>query len=164
VENLKILFSSVLCRMLHVKTAGILALLVVTAFMLVCKEAHAVSDDDYKASCKEIPIAELTNNPKSYLGQKVKITGQVVVFEESGDQKSGTKNTALVIGVSDPSSTLPSGKLPVFISYAGSTSAFINDKVTVYGEFTGIDKPNLKSIQDKNLPRIDAKFILIHEK
>ncbi|MFH1672868.1 MAG: hypothetical protein ABIF87_05535 [Pseudomonadota bacterium] len=163
-ENAKRLFSTLICRMSFIKTIALVTLIVLTIFMLVCKESNAVSQADYRAACKEIPVVELTNNPKAYVGQKVKVTGEVVVFEESGNQKSGVKNTILVIGVNDPSSALPSGKLPVFISYVGSTSAFINDKVTVYGEFYGNDTPKLKSIQEKTLPRINAKFIIIEPK
>lgn len=133
-------------------------------FMLVCKgekESKAVSEPDYKAACKEIPVAELTNNAKAYIGQKVKISGYVVVFEESGDQEGGVENTALVIGVDDPAGILPSGKLPVFISYDGATSAFVNDTITVYGEFFGSDTPELQTIEKKTFPRINAKFIIM---
>jgi hypothetical protein len=146
------------------KTITLITLIVLTLFMLVCKgskESNAVLEPDYKAACKEIQVGELTNNTKAYIGQKVKVTGYVVVFEESGDQKGGVENTALVIGVNDTSGTLPSGKLPVFISYDGATSAFINDTVTVYGEFHGNDTPELKTIEKKTLPRINARFIVI---
>lgn len=163
-ENARRLFSTLMYRMSFIKTITLVTLIVLTIFMLFCKESDAVSQADYRAACKEIPVVELTNNPTAYAGQKVKVTGEVVVFEESGNLKSGGKNTILVIGVNDPSSALSSGKLPVFISYVGSTFAFINDKVTVYGEFYGNDTPKLRSIQKKTLPRINAKFIIIEPK
>jgi len=144
-----------------IKTVILAVLITLPIFILICKEPDAVSEAKYKAACKVIPVAELTNNPKVYTGQKVKITGEVVVFEETTDQKTGKKNTMLVIGVNDSSLVRSSGKLPVFISYIGVTSAFIKDTVTVYGNYFGTDNPKLKSIKDKNMPRINAKFIII---
>ena len=163
-ENAKSLFSTLLCRMSFNKTIVLVTLMILTIFMLGCKESGSVSQDDYMASCKEIPVVELTNNPEDNIGQKVKVTGEVIVFEESENQKSGGKNTMIVIGVNDPSSVPPGGKLPVFISYIGTTSAFIYDIVTVYGKFYGNDTPKLRSIQEKTLPRIDAKYIVIEPK
>ena len=163
-ENAKSLFSTLLCRMSFNKTIVLVTLMILTIFMLGCKESGSVSQDDYMAACKEIPVVEMTNNPEDNIGQKVKVTGEVLVFEESENQKSGGKNTMLVIGVNDPSSALPGGKLPVFISHIGTTSAFIYDIVTVYGKFYGNDTPKLKSIQEKTLPRIDAKYIIIEPK
>lgn len=160
-EKAKRLFITLMYRMSFIKTVILATLMILAIFMLVCKESDAVSEADYRAVCREIPVVELTKNPTGYVGQKIKITGEVVVFEETSDQKSGKKNTMLVIGVNDPSSVRSSGKLPVFISYVGSTSAFINDIVTVYGDFYGNDTPKLKSIEKKTLPRINARFIII---
>jgi len=163
-KNEKSLFSTLLCRMSFNKTIVLVTLMILTIFMLGCKESGSVSQDDYKAACKEILVVELTNNPEDNIGQKVKVTGEVLVFEETENQKSGGKNTMLVIGVNDASSVPLGGKLPVFISYIGTTSAFIYDIVTVYGNFYGNDTPKLKSIQEKTLPRIDAKYIVIEPK
>lgn len=160
-EKAKRLFTKLMCRMSFIKPVVIAILMIITIFMLGCKEPDAVSEADYKAMCKEIPVVELTNNPKDYIGQKIKITGEVIVMEEAKDQESGERKTLLVLGVNDPSSTSSSKKLPVFISYVGSTSAFIYDIVDVYGNFYGTDTPDLKAIEKKTLPRINARFILI---
>ncbi len=160
-ENEKSLFVKLMYWISFIKTVILSTLMLLTIFTLDCKESNAVSEADYRVACKEIPVVELTKNTTVYVGHKIKITGEVVVFEETSDQKSGGKNTMLVIGVNDPSSVSSSGKLPVFISYVGTTSAFINDIVTVYGDFYGNDTPELKSIEKKTLPRINAKFIII---
>ncbi len=155
-EKVKLMY-----RMSFTKPVIIAILMILTIFTLGCKEPEAVSEADYRAMCKEIPVAELTNNPKDYIGQKIKITGEVLVMEDTKDRESGESKTMLVLGVNDPSSTSSSKKLPVFISYVGSTSAFIYDIVAVYGDFYGTDTPELKAIEKKTLPRINAKFIII---
>jgi hypothetical protein len=146
------------------KTITLTTIMVLTLFMLVCKgskESNAVSKPDYEAACKEIPVGELTNNTKAYIGEKVKVTGNVVAFEEYSDQNDRVINTSLIVEVEDTSGTLPSGKLPVFISFDGATDAFGQEIVTVYGEFQGSDTPELQSIKTETLPRINAKFIII---
>jgi hypothetical protein len=160
-EKVKSLFVPLMYRTFFIKTVILAILITLPVSILISKKPDTVSEAKYKAACKVIPAAELTNNPKVYIGRKVKITGEVVVFEETTDQKTDKKNTMLVIGVNDSSLVSSSGKLPVFISYVGVTSAFIKDTVTVYGSYFGNDTPKLKSIKDKNMPRINAKFIII---
>ncbi len=149
------------------KTITLTTIIVLTLFMLVCKgskgskESNAVSESDYKAACKEISVGELTKNAKAYIGEKVKITGNIVAFEEAIDKNDRVINTSLVIEVEDTSGTLPSGKLPVFILYAGATNAFGGETMTVYGDFLGNDTPALQSREEETLPRIDAKFFII---
>ena len=91
-EKTKTLFIAPMFRMSFPRTGILWTLMILTIFMLV-KESDAVSEADYRASCNEIPVGELTNNPAVYVGQKIKITGEVVVFEETSDQKSGAKTT-----------------------------------------------------------------------
>lgn len=146
------------------KTITLITLMVLTLFMLVCKgskESNAVSETDYKTACKEIPVAELTNNTKEYIGEKVKVTGNIVAFEEYSDKNGRVVYAALILEVKDISGTLPSGTLPVFISYNGATNAFGSETMTVYGEFLGNDTPELQSTEKEILPRINAKFFTI---
>jgi hypothetical protein len=114
-----------------------------------------VDHDEYTVKCEEIPVSELTENADDLKGKLIKISGEVVVYF----QKDGI--TQLIIGVKDETYILPSGLLPVFIAYNGSTAAFINDKVTVYGEIYGYDVCSSPQIEEKVLPRVDAKFIEI---
>jgi hypothetical protein len=118
--------------------------------------SNTLSEKDYKAACLPIPIGELTNNADSKKGQLVKLTGQIVSFEEtSGDDTI----TRIIIAVNDETNALPSGLLPVYIVFHGSISAFIYDNVTVYGEVYGNDDYQSPQIAKKTLPRVDAKYI-----
>jgi len=115
-----------------------------------------LSEADYKAACKQVTVGELTKNADGEKGQLVKITGTIVVYEEtSGDDII----THIIIAVKDDTFTLPSGQLPVYINYHGSIDSFINDTVTIYGEVYGNDDYESPQIDKKTLPRVDAVYI-----
>lgn len=118
----------------------------------------AMSEQEYKAACKQIPVKELTRNPDQHNDEKVTIRGKVVVFEEKSD-KSGKVQAHLVLSVKDPSKTLRSGLLPVYVLIDGRTDAFVNDRVIVHGGFRGNHLVKLQSIRSKTLPRIDARYV-----
>jgi hypothetical protein len=114
---------------------------------------QTLTESDFKAQCQDVAVSDLMGNTDTYVGQYVRIPGRIVNFEESAT------GTTMIMAVTDPSYILPGGLLPVYVSYPGKTTAFINDDVTVYGVFYGNDTPALKSIQKTTLPMIDAKYI-----
>lgn len=134
----------------------VLSSIVVT--ICACSESNEnLSEQEYEDICRDIPVNELTENADDLKGELVVITGDVVVYYEESDDDG--RITSLIIGVEDESNTLPSGQLPVYISYQGLTAAFINDNITVYGEVFGTDICPSPQVQDSDLPRIDARFI-----
>ncbi len=114
-------------------------------------------DAEYLALCEEIPVVELTAGAEQIKGQHVKLTGQILVWEERDDQ--GTV-THLVIAVDDPSMVLPSGQLPVYVVCPGTIRSFIYDTISVYGEVYGNDVYESVAVQAKTLPRVDARYIV----
>lgn len=118
-----------------------------------------LSEDDYKAECELMPASELTENADIEKGKLIEITGDVVIYYEQTDDEG--KITSIIIAVNDDTYTLPSGKLPIYISYYGSTAAFINDTVTIYGEVYGYDVCPSPQIEETSLPRVDARYIEI---
>ncbi len=116
-----------------------------------------LSEVDYKAACELMAVDQLTKNVDSKKGTLVKLTGQIVVFEET--RGTDQTSTRLIIAVEDVTNTLPGGKLPVYIMYEGSIDQFINDMVTVYGEIYGNDVYKSPQIEEKTLPRVDAMYI-----
>jgi hypothetical protein len=115
-----------------------------------------LSEADYKTACKEMPVSELTKNADGEKGQLVKITGKILVYEETqGDDFI----TRIIIAVEDEIFILPSGQLPVYVRHLGRIDSFINDTVTVYGEVYGNDDYESPQIKKKSLPRVDAKYI-----
>ena len=115
-----------------------------------------LSEADYKAACKQVPVGELTKNADSKKGQLVKVTGKILVYEEESGNDIVTR---IIIAVKDDTNTLPGGELPVYIRYLGSIDSFINDTVTIYGEVYGNDVYQSVQVQKKTLPRVDAKYI-----
>lgn len=112
-----------------------------------------LSPEEYQARCSDLPVGELTRDADAQRGKLVRYSGEVVTFES----KEGTTN--LIVSVVDPSHTLPSGRLPVLLAYAGDTDAFIGDEVTAYGRVHGSVKYEMAGIEAKVLPRIDAKYL-----
>lgn len=123
----------------------------------IVSETDILTVDEFKEKCREIPVDELTENSDGFKNEPVKVSGEVVVYYEESDSEG--KITYLIIGVEDTTNTLPSGKLPVYIYFKGSTPAFINDNVTVYGTVFGMDVCPSPQVEDQQLPRIDAKCI-----
>ena len=126
--------------------------------------AKAPSMTRYKASCTEVPVGDLTKEANKYKGTKVKYTGQILVMDFPRKTGSGTTPTGIILSVKDDSYVLPSGVLPVYISYKGTTNGFIYDTITVYGDVYGEYSYKSVSIREKKLPRIDARYIEIQNK
>ena len=117
------------------------------------------SEADYRAACQQVAVSDLTKNADGLKGKLVKITGQILVFQETRDPNTGKTSTDLILSVKDDAHTLPSGLLPVHIAYQGSTDSFINDTVTAYGMVYGNYDYESPQIQKKTLPRIDAEYL-----
>ncbi len=123
------------------------------------KASKTNPEADYKAACRHLTVADLTGNPNKYKGQKVTYTGKVLVMDFPQKTSIGNTPTGLIITVTDDSHVLPSGLLPVYVTYQGKTDSFINDTVTIYGEVYGSYDYTSATIKQKTLPRIDAKYL-----
>ncbi len=124
----------------------------------------ALSMSDYKAACAEVPVADLTKDANRFKSKKVKYTGKILVMDFPQKTSSGTTPTGIILSVNDDSHVLPSGVLPVYVSYKGTTDSFIYDTITVYGDVYGEYTYKSATIKEKELPRIDAKYIDIQNK
>lgn len=116
-----------------------------------------LAEEEYRALCKPLPVAELTTHTEILTGRLVSMTGEILVWEEREDD--GNVTTHLVLAVEDPAMTLDSGQLPVYTVYAGRIASFIYDTVTVFGEVYGVDVYESPVVSAKSLPRVDARFI-----
>lgn len=117
------------------------------------------SEAGYKAACRQVTVADLTANPNKYKGQKVTYTGQILAMDFPQKTSTGTTPTGLILTVTDDSHVLPSGILPVYVTYQGKTDSFIYDTVTIYGEVYGSYDYKSTTIKQKTLPKIDAKYL-----
>ncbi len=121
--------------------------------------AEKKSADDYKAACRQVPVSDLTKKADQYKGKKVKYTGQILVMDFPQETKTGKTPYGIILSVKDDTHVLPSGVLPVYVTYNGSTDSFIYDNVTVYGEVYGNFEYKSATIQKKTLPRVDVKYL-----
>jgi hypothetical protein len=117
------------------------------------------SETDYKTTCHELPVNDLAKGPEKFKGQQVKYTGKVLVMDFPKDTDKGKKRTGLILGVADETHAIASGQLPVYVTFAGSTEAFIYDTVTIYGEVSGSYDYKSPMIKGKNLPWVEAKYL-----
>lgn len=117
---------------------------------------ESLSEEEYVSSCEQVAVSALTERADDMTGRQVTITGQILVWEVRED--AGTV-THLIIAVDDPINTLPSGQLPVYVVYRGTIKSFIYDTISIYGDVYGNDVYQSVAIQEKTLPRIDAKYI-----
>jgi len=117
----------------------------------------AVTGEDnisaYKNSCTEINLSQVSKNPESLIGQKVKVKGQIQEKVEYVDfDKTRTSIVLKVPGLSpDPY---------ILVSYSGTLTFTQGDIITVYGEYYYPGRTDAPpEIANKDLPDIDAGYI-----
>ena len=96
----------------------------------------------YKASCKNIDLTVMMQNPDSYKGQKIIETGQIYNMTINDDGV-----TEMLLNTPETTSDLTR----LFVTYKGTTPYSIGDNIAAYGEedsFTvyNIKMPFLKSV------------------
>lgn len=89
----------------------------------------------YKASCKQIPLEDMVNNPDSYKGQKVKETGRI-------DNITSNPDGYTEILLYTPETNRDFTRL--FVTYKGSVSFVQGDNIVVYGEIDSYTEYNIK--------------------
>lgn len=145
---------------------GIISILTLVVFMSGCT-SWGMSESDYKAACKEVPVSELLNNPDQYVGQKIKVTGNILLVSVDGLNNTKT-NMATLVGVEDPTHILSTGIISVSINYENLDDYPTSDNRTFYGEFyvdnttynsVGAYNDEVKSkIGDKRIPQLKAEY------
>jgi hypothetical protein len=116
----------------------------------------AVTGDNissYKISCSELNLSQVSKDPSSLIGKKVKVTGQIYEKEEIVDFDK--TRTSLVLKVPNLS---PDPY--ILVTYTGKLPFKQDNNITVYGEYhyPAQDK-TLPEIADKLLPTIHAGYI-----
>ena len=120
--------------------------------------APEISEDAYKAQCRQMDYKELFRYPDKYKGTKVMVkvrVAQIVSANFSGSRKAWrtyTDNSGYGFYADDEY---------YMLDKRGGDAVKIleNDIITVYGEFTGLEKITraLTSTTDE-LPRIEVKY------
>jgi len=81
--------------------------------------------DSYKASCKDLSVEDMIQNPEKYKGQKAVETGQIVNMTYNPDGYS-----EFLLWTPDTNRNFTR----LFVTYKGQVSYVIGDTITVYGE------------------------------
>lgn len=124
----------------------------------VASVAPEISEDDYKAECQTVDYKELCRYPEKYEGTKIAVkvkVSQIIDANFSGSEKAWrtyTDNSGYGFYADDEYYMLD--------KRGGDAVKILDDDIiTVYGEFTGIEKITraLTSTTDE-LPRIEVKY------
>lgn len=124
----------------------------------VASVAPEISEDDYKAECQTADYKELCRYPEKYEGTKIVVkvkVSQIIDANFSGSEKAWrtyTDNSGYGFYADDEYYMLD--------KRGGDAVKILDDDIiTVYGEFTGIEKITraLTSTTDE-LPRIEVKY------
>jgi len=107
----------------------------------------------YKNSCTEINLSQVSKNPGSLIGQKVKVKGQILKKEEYA--QFGKTRTHIVLKVPklspDPY---------ILVSYSTTIPFKQGDMITIYGEYIYPTKDETSpELANKFLPSIKAAYI-----
>jgi len=107
----------------------------------------------YKNSCTEINLSQVSKNPGSLIGQKVKVKGQIQEKVEYVDFDKTRTHIVLKVPELSPDPY-------ILVSYSGTVPFTQGDMITVYGEYYypgQVDAP--PEIANKFLPDIKAAYI-----
>ena len=107
----------------------------------------------YKNSCVDLNLSQVSNDPYSAIGKKIKITGQLYSKEEI-TQFNKTR-TDIVLKVPELSSSYY-----IIVTYTGTLPFKKGDNITGYGEyFYPAQDTTLPEIANMTLPYIKAGYI-----
>ncbi len=107
----------------------------------------------YKNSCNELNISQVSKDPFSLVGQKVKVNGQIQKKEEF--EQFGKIRTSIVLKVPELS---PNPY--ILVSYATTTPFKQDDMITAYGEYYYPAKDEtVPELKNKDLPVIRTVYI-----
>ena len=113
------------------------------------KEAQSTAIATYKSECKTLPYKDIERNPKTYKGQKAKVTGKVIQAQEGWFD-------SVTLRVQDSNSNI------WYVTYTmGKNESRIleKDTVTVYGICDGVETYTTILGGSVTIPAIEAKYI-----
>lgn len=108
---------------------------------------NGLSEEDFKAQCKEVDFNKLDKNPDKYTGEKLKVTGKIIQIMENNN--GGVMRLALDDYYDDV----------VFVAYTGTNDFVEDDYVTVYGYCEGSYTYESTIGASITLPKIDAMYL-----
>ncbi len=116
-----------------------------------------VSPETYKAECQTIAYDELARNPDTYIGEKIKFTGEIVqVIEDGGSVAYRINVTQGAYGIWDDT-------VLVFYEYKDGESRFLEDDiVTFYGRSAGLYTYESTLGSDITIPSAYAEYIVLN--
>lgn len=114
----------------------------------------SVSPETYKASCQGIAYDELARNPGSYIGQRVKYTGEIIQVIEDGT------TATYRINVTQGDYGLWDDTVLVYYRFSDGQSRFLEDDiVTFYGMSGGLHTYESTMGVSITVPLVYAEYI-----
>ena len=114
----------------------------------------SVSPETYKVSCQDIAYDELARNPDSYIGQRVKYTGEVIQVIEDGT------TATYRINVTQGDYGLWDDTVLVYYRFSDGQSRFLEDDiVTFYGMSGGLYTYESTMGASITVPLVYAEYI-----
>ena len=114
-------------------SAGETSVVTVTSGAMQCELSVVCTTDpmnSYAASCISVTYDDLVNNPDAYKGKAIKVSGR-----SFSNNSPGTINQLYMI-MNDSEAQ----KVKLYVTYKDTdTRISINDRITVYGEFRGME-------------------------
>ena len=114
-------------------TAGETSVVTVFSGAMQCNLSVVCTTDPmttYAATCTEVTYNDLVSNPNAYRGKAIKLSGRIFSNNDPG------VNNQLFMIMNDSESQ----KVKLYITYKDTdTRLRINDEITVYGEFRGME-------------------------
>ena len=113
--------------------------------------SFSLSEEDYKAACKELVYKDIERNPDSFSGIKAKLSGKVIEAQE------GWFNV-VTMRIMDPNTDI------WYVTYTrsnGEDRILEGDHVTVYGECKGCATYSSLLRGKVTIPAVNAKYMEI---
>ncbi len=114
-------------------------------------EAAAEAKEQFEASATTIPYADLIKSTGPYLGEKIKLYGQILQIQQSGS------GGFMLLSVTDEGSGLWVDN--VWVNYTGTNQYVDNNIITVYGTVTGTKSYTTQVGGETYVPEVSAKYL-----
>ncbi len=123
-------------------------------------EQLAAKEQEYKEGCKTYSYKELARNPRNYIGETVKLTGEVIQVQEGY-----FNGVTLRVNITKNEYDFYEDTVYVEYTYPSSNSSKIleGDIITIYGEFKGEETYLAVLGNTVTIPSVEAKYITIEE-
>lgn len=127
------------------------------------EEATQMSEEDFKAACKEYDYKDLLRNDADYVGKKIKVKGQVVQVVNESDDGSTQSEYRVATQEDEFLDGYLGDDIILYFTRGDAPKMLEDDIVTIYGEYSGSESYTTILGAEVTVPVITGAYVDIEE-